>query len=145
MFQMYFEDKEKGGLFHAVSEDWSHTVDTEKRAEEQFTAARTSVIGAMITHDPEAIKEGEEAVDQVIKRFEDSKNGGFFRAADKDWNITQREKSLHETSEIFGVLMHLYEVNVKDNYLLKGLEFLDTALSSALSSISFPNSSALFL
>ena len=102
MFQMYFEDKERGGLFHAVSEDWSHTVNTEKRAEEQFTAARTSVIGAMITHDPEAIKEGEVAVDQVISRFEDGKNGGFFRAADKDWKITQREKSLHE-HQIYSV------------------------------------------
>jgi mannose/cellobiose epimerase-like protein (N-acyl-D-glucosamine 2-epimerase family) len=128
---MYFEDKEKGGLFHSVSEDWSHTLNTEKRAEEQFTAARTSVIGAMITHDPEAIKEGEEAVDQVIERFEDSEHGGFFRVADKDWTIIQSEKSLHETSEIFGVLMHLYEVNVKDKYLEKGLEFLDTALEHA--------------
>ncbi len=28
----------------------------EKHAEEQFTAARTSVIGAMITHDPRRLK-----------------------------------------------------------------------------------------
>ena len=131
MFQVYFEDKEKGGLFHAASEDWSQIVDTEKRAEEQFTAARTSVIGAMITHDPEAIEDGEKAVDEVLSRFEDTKNGGYFRAADKDWKITQREKSLHETSEIFSVLMHLYEVNVKDEYLFKGLDFLDTALEHA--------------
>lgn len=131
MFQVYFEDKEKGGLFHAASEDWSQIVDTEKRAGEQFTAARTSVIGAMITHDPEAIQDGEKAVDEVLSRFEDGKYGGYFRAADKDWKITQREKSLHETSEIFGVLMHLYEVNVKDEYLLKGLDFLDTALEHA--------------
>jgi len=26
MFQLYFEDKEKGGLFHATSEDWSKIV-----------------------------------------------------------------------------------------------------------------------
>ena len=131
MFQIYFEDKEKGGLFHAASEDWSEIVNSEKHVEEQFTAARTSVIGAMITHDPEAITDAEKAVDEVINRFADTSNGGYFRCADKDWNIIKREKSLQETSEIFGVLMHLYEVNVKDDYLLKGLTFLDTALDHA--------------
>ena len=32
MFQAYFEDKEKGGLFHAVKKDWSGVVDTDKHA-----------------------------------------------------------------------------------------------------------------
>ena len=44
MFQAYFEDKEKGGLFHAMSEDWSKVISTEKRAEEQFNSARTSIV-----------------------------------------------------------------------------------------------------
>jgi hypothetical protein len=61
MFQSYFEDKEKGGLFHATSEDWSQIVSTEKLAEEQFTASRLHVIGAMISHDPETIKDAEQA------------------------------------------------------------------------------------
>ena len=131
MFQSYFEDKGKGGLFHAVSEDWLETVASEKHAEEQFTSARISVIGAMITHDPGAIRDAEKAVDEVMARFADTSNGGYFRTCDREWNIINREKSLQETSEIFGVLMHLYEVNVKDDYLLKGLEFLDTALERA--------------
>ena len=99
MFQVYFEDKEKGGLFHATTEDWSQIVSTEKLAEEQFTAARSSVIGAMITHDPETIKDAVQAVDDVISRFEDTRSGGYFLAADKDWNIIKREKSLGETAE----------------------------------------------
>ena len=131
MFQVYFEDKEKGGLFHATTEDWSQIVSTEKLAEEQFTAARSSVIGAMITHDPETIKDAVQAVGDVISRFEDTRSGGYFLAADKDWNITKREKSLGETAEIFGVLMHLYEVSMKDDHLLKALDFLDTALDRA--------------
>ena len=131
MFQTYFEDKENGGLYHAVSEDWAEIVDTNKLVEEQFSAARTNVIGAMITHDPEAITDAEEAVDEVINRFEDKKNGGYYLAADKGWTITRKEKNLSHTSEIFGVLMHLYEVNKKDSYLAKALEFLDIALERA--------------
>ena len=131
MFQVYFEDKEKGGLFHAVSEDWSAVVNNEKLSEEQFSAARIHVIGAMISHDPEDIKDAGKVVDEVIERFEDKRNGGYFLAADRNWNITQREKSLDKTSEIFGVLMHLYEVNFKDEYLLRALNFLDTALDNA--------------
>jgi mannose/cellobiose epimerase-like protein (N-acyl-D-glucosamine 2-epimerase family) len=131
MFQMYFEDKEKGGLFHATSEDWSQIVSTEKLAEEQFTAARTSVIGAMITHDPEAIKDAAQAVSEVIKRYEDTSHGGYFLAADRDWNITKKEKNLGETAEIFGVLMHLYEISMNDEHMLKALDFLDTALDHA--------------
>jgi mannose/cellobiose epimerase-like protein (N-acyl-D-glucosamine 2-epimerase family) len=131
MFQAYFEDKEKGGLFHAMSEDWSKVISTEKRAEEQFNSARMHVIGAMITHDPESIKDAGEAVEEVIGRFEDTKNGGYFLAADKDWNITKREKSLGETSEIFGVLMHLYEVSMNDGHLLKAMDFMDVILDNA--------------
>jgi mannose/cellobiose epimerase-like protein (N-acyl-D-glucosamine 2-epimerase family) len=131
MFQAYFEDKEKGGLFHAVSEDWSQTVDSEKRAEEQFSAARSHVIGAMMTHDPESIKDAEEVVRNVLKSYEDNRHGGYFLAADKDGNITKREKNLVETSDIFGVFMHLYEISMKDEYLLKAIDFLDTALDRA--------------
>lgn len=127
----YFEDKENGGLFHAVSEDFSKVLDTEKHAEEQFTAARTSVIGAMITHDPETVRDAETAVSDVMKKFEDKKHGGYFLAADRQWNISNKDKSLNETGEIFGVLMHLYEVSKNDAYLLKALEFLDTALDLA--------------
>ncbi len=90
MFQPYFEDKENGGLFHAVSEDWSRVVDEEKISSDQFNAARIHVIGAMITHDPETIVDAGKAVDQVIARFEDKRNGGYFFAADKNWNITRR-------------------------------------------------------
>src|SRR4030042_1181135 len=131
MFQAYFEDKEKGGLFHATSEDWSVVVNNEKKSEEQFSAARIHVIGAMITHDPEAIKDAGKVVDEVIERFEDKRNGGYFLSADKNWNIARREKNLDKTSAIFGVLMHLYEINFKDEYLLKALNFLDTALDYA--------------
>ncbi len=131
MFQPYFEDKEKGGLFHAVSEDWSRVVDDQKISEEQFSAARISVIGAMISHDHDAIIDAGKAVDEVITRFEDTKNGGYFFSADKNWNITRREKNLDKTSDIFGVLMHLYEVSYNDAYLLKALGFLDVALDHA--------------
>lgn len=131
MFQAYFEDKENGGLFHAVSENWAQPVNTEKHADEQFNAARTHVIGAMITHDTEAIHDAEEAVSEIIKRFEDTRNGGYFLAADKSWNIIKKEKSLLHTGEIFSVLMHLYEVSKNDSYLLKAVDFLDTACERA--------------
>jgi mannose/cellobiose epimerase-like protein (N-acyl-D-glucosamine 2-epimerase family) len=131
MFQTYFEDKEEGGLFHAASEDWSHIVNNEKCAEDQFTAARSHVIGAMITHEPEVIKDAELVVNDVIKRYQDTTNGGYFLAADHNWNISKREKSLNETGDIFGVLMHLYEVSKNDEHLRKALQFLDTALDHA--------------
>ena len=131
MFQLYFEDKEKGGLFHATSEDWSKIVSTEKLVEEQFSAARSHVIGAMISFDAETIKDAEQAVNDVIKRYEDIESGGYFLAANKDWQITKREKSLGKTGDIFGVLMHLYEVSYNDDYLLKALDFLDLALDRA--------------
>jgi hypothetical protein len=131
MFQAYFEDREKGGLFHAVSEDWSQIVDDEKRAGDQFMAARTHVIGAMITHDPETITDAEKVVGEVINRFEDTRRGGYFLAADKDWRIIKREKSLGEAGELFGVLMHLYEVSKNDDYLRRALDFLDIALDNA--------------
>lgn len=127
----YFEDKENGGLFHAVSEDFSKILSTEKQVEEQFTAARMHVIGAMITHDPETIRDAERAVSDVMKRFEDTRHGGYFLAADKDWNIINRKKCLYETGEIFSVLMHLYEVGKNDAYLLKALDFLDVCLDHA--------------
>lgn len=127
----YFEDKENGGLFHAVSEDWSTIITPEKHADEQFTAARTSVIGAMITHEPDSIKDAEQAVNDVISRFEDRQHGGYFLAAGPDWSIIRKEKNLKETGEIFGVLMHLYEVSKNDAYLLKALDFLDISLDKA--------------
>ena len=127
----YFEDKENGGLFHAMSEDWSKTVSTEKRGDEQFSSARTSVIGAMITHDPEDIRDAELAVNDVMSRFEDRLHGGYFMAADKDWRICKKEKSLRESGELLSVLMHLYEVSKNDAYLLKALDFLDICLNQA--------------
>lgn len=131
MFNAYFEDKQKGGLFHAVSEDWSEIVNTDKLAEDQFTAARSYVIGAMLSHDPDAVKDAGQVVAEVINRFEDKEGGGYFSAADKNWQITAKEKSLGRTGEIFGILMHLYEVSLKDEHLLKALDFLDTALERA--------------
>ena len=127
----YFEDKEKGGLFHAVSEDFSTVLNTEKHVEDQFTAAHTHVIGAMISHDPEAIEDAEKVVNEVMERFEDKKHGGFFIKADKDWNIIDRNKSFSEVEAIFGMLMHLYEINKKDEYLLKALDYLDLTLERA--------------
>ena len=127
----YFEDKENGGLFHAVSEDWTKVTSTEKHADEQFTAARVSVIGAMLSHDHDTILDAEKAVSQAAGRFEDSRYGGYFRAADKDWKIIKSEKSLHETGELFGVFMHLYEVSKNDAFLLKALDFIDVALDRA--------------
>ena len=85
----------------------------------------------MITHDPETIKDAELAVDEVMDRFRDKDNGGYYSIADRDWNITGKEKSLTKTGGIFGILMHLYEVNMKDAYLLKALDFLDVSLEKA--------------
>ena len=131
MFQAYLEDSEHGGLYHAASEDWSEIVDTNKHAREQFIAARSSVIGAMITHESRAIADAEAAVTGVMGRFEDTANGGFFFMADREWHIAKKEKSLEQTGDIFGVLMHLYEVSKKDDYLLRALDFLDVALDRA--------------
>jgi len=130
-FSEYFEDKEKGGLFHVVSEDFSKVLNPEKHVDDQFTAARTNVIGAMISHDPETIKDAEKALNEVIERFEDKKHGGYFLKADKDWKIVDRNKSLSEAEAIFGLLMHIYEVTKKDEYLLKALDYLDLTLEYA--------------
>ncbi len=127
----YFEDNEKGGLFHKVSEDLSTVLDTNKHVEDQFIAARSHVMGAIISHDPETIADAEKVVVEVIRRFEDKKHGGYFLTADKDWKIIDNHKNLLAAESIFGILMHLYEVNKKDEYLLKGLDFLDLLLDRA--------------
>lgn len=127
----YFEDKEHGGLFHAMSENFQEIRDSDKHADDQFTAARASVIAAMITHDPVTIRDAEAAVGQVIKRFEDPRHGGYFSAADRTWRIIDRTKNLVVGGELFGVLMHLYEVSQNDAYLLRALDFLDVLLERA--------------
>ena len=58
-----YEDSEKGGLYHDMSEDFSRVIDSDKHADDQFNEARISVIGAMISHDPESIAEAEQAVE----------------------------------------------------------------------------------
>ena len=127
----YFEDKEYGGLFHAMSEDFSTVRESNKYAYEQFTAARTSVIGAMMTHEPSAIKDAENAVNTVIQRFEDTRYGGYFSIAGRNWEIIDSRKNFIATGELFGVLMHLYEVSKNDAYLLKALDIIDIALNNA--------------
>ena len=124
----YFEDAEKGGLFHNLSEDFSQVLDHDKHVEDQFNDARIHVIGAMISHDPDAIADAEKAVDTVIERFQDKTHGGYFLKADRNWQIIDKHKSLAETEGIFGILMHLYEVSKKDTYLLHAIQFLDTAV-----------------
>jgi mannose/cellobiose epimerase-like protein (N-acyl-D-glucosamine 2-epimerase family) len=123
-----FEDSEKGGLFHNLSEDFSRVLDRDKHVEDQFNDARIHVIGAMISHDPEAIADAEKAVDTVMERFEDKTHGGYFLKADRDWRIIDKHKSLAETEGIFGIFMHLYEVSKNDAYLLHAIQFLDTAV-----------------
>lgn len=130
-FTNYFEDKEKGGLFHVLSEDFSKVLNQEKHVDDQFTSARSYVIGAMISHEPEAIKEAERVVKEVIDRFEDKRNGGFFLKADRNWNILDRKKGLSESEAVFGLLMHLYEVTKEDQYLLKALDYLDLIFERA--------------
>jgi len=124
----YFEDSENGGLYHIVSEDFSHALDTDKHVDDQFNDARIHVIGAMISHDPDAIADAEKAVNAVMTRFEDTTHGGYFLKADRNWHIIDKNKSLADTEGIFGILMHLYEVSKKDQYLLQALQFLDTAV-----------------
>ncbi|MCX8044026.1 MAG: AGE family epimerase/isomerase [Desulfobacterota bacterium] len=126
-----FEDKDCGGLFHSMSEDFTTVRDARKCAHDQFIAARTTVIGAMLTHDHAAIAEAEAAVTQVIERFEDTHYGGYFSAADRQWNIIDKTKQLICTGELFGCLMHLYEVSKNDAHLLTALDFLDLALEQA--------------
>jgi hypothetical protein len=96
--------------------------------EDQLNDARIHVIGAMISHDPDAITDAEKAVDTVIERFQDKTHGGYFLKADRNWQIIDKHKSLAETDGIFGIFMHLYEVSKKDAYLLHALDFLDTAV-----------------
>jgi len=118
-------------MFHAVSEDFKTVINSNKYAHDQFIAARSSVIGAMLTHEPDTIREAEQAVTEVMQRFEDTSTGGYFSAADQQWQIVDSTKNLITAGELFGVLMHLYEVSKNDNYLLKALDFLDITLTQA--------------
>jgi len=69
--------------------------------DDQFNEARISVIGAMISHDPESIAEAEKAVDTVMERFQDKTHGGYFLKADREWRIIDTHKSLKATDGIF--------------------------------------------
>ena len=121
-------DKTNGGVYHALSQDWSTPVDPGKQCDEQFSFARTYVFQNMMTGNPAARDSAKELSDFVLKTFEDTAHGGFFSRAANDWKITDRSKSPRVISTAFATLMHLYEITFDDTYLLKCFDLMDLVL-----------------
>jgi len=123
-----YSDEVNGGIYHAVSKDWSTITNANKYCEDQFLLARTNVFQNMMTGDPAARDKAKDLVDLTIDKFEDKTNGGFYQKTTKDWKIEEKDKSLHLISSAFGTIMHLYEITFDDRYLLKCFDLLDVVL-----------------
>jgi len=123
-----YSDKVNGGIYHALSEDWSTITDASKHCEDQFLLARTYVFQNMMTGNPASRDNAKELADYALEKFEDKVNGGFYKKSTKDWEITDKEKRLYLISNVFGTLMHLYEITFDDHYLLKCFDLLDLVL-----------------
>jgi len=123
-----YRDKVNGGIYHALSEDWSTATDTRKYCEDHFMLARTHVFQNMMTGDPAARGKAQELADFTIEKFEDKVNGGFFKSYSQEWSDPDREKSPQVLNTAFATLMHLYEITFDDRYLLKCFELLDLLL-----------------
>lgn len=123
-----YSDKVNGGIYHAVSQDWSTITDTSKYCKDQFLIARTNVFQNMMTGNPASRDKAKELTDFAIEKFEDKVNGGFYKKSTKDWTINDKDKSLHLISNAFGTIMHLYEITCDDHYLLKCFDLLDLVL-----------------
>jgi len=121
-------DKVNGGIYHAVSKDWSTVTDASKYCEDQFSLALTNVFQNMMTGSPASRDKAKELTDLTIEKFEDKVNGGFYQKATKDWKIEDKDKSPHLISSAFGTIMHLYEITFDDHYLLKCFDLLDLLL-----------------
>ena len=121
-------DKVNGGIYHAVSEEWSSVTDASKYCEDQFSLALTNVFQNMMTGNPVSRDNAKELVDLILEKLEDKTNGGFYKKATKDWQIEDKDKSLHLISSAFGTIMHLYEITFDDHYLLKCFDLLDLVL-----------------
>jgi len=123
-----YRDEVNGGIYHALSEDWSTITDSSKYCEDQFLLARTFVFQNMMTGNPASRDKARELTDFAIEKFEDRVNGGFYKKFTKDWKIADKEKNLHVLSNAFGTIMHLYEITFDDYYLLKCFDLLDLVL-----------------
>ena len=123
-----YSDKVNGGIYHAVSKDWSTITDDSKYCEDQFSLALTNVFQNMMTGNPVSRDRAKDLVDLTINKFEDKTNGGFYQKATKDWKIEDKDKSVHLISSSFSTIMHLYEITFDDSYLLKCFDLLDLLL-----------------
>jgi len=119
-----YEDKVKGGYYHACSEDLTQVTDTTKYALDQFMVARMFTMGSLAGNKDMGIAAGK-LLDLIIEKFEDKKNKGFFYAAKEDWTITDKTKDTSLIAESNGPILHYYEVVLDDKYLLKMFEILD--------------------
>ena len=79
-----YSDKVNGGIYHAVSKDWSTITDDSKYCEDQFSLALTNVFQNMMTGNPVSRDRAKDLVDLTINKFEDKTNGGFYQKATKD-------------------------------------------------------------
>lgn len=126
-----YSDKVNGGIYHAVSKDWSTITDANKYCDDQFLWARTNVFQNMMTGDPASRDKAKALVDLAIEKFEDKTHGGFYAKATSEWKIQDKDKNLHLIDSAFGTIMHLYEITFDDQYLLKCFDLLDIVLDKA--------------
>jgi mannose/cellobiose epimerase-like protein (N-acyl-D-glucosamine 2-epimerase family) len=123
-----YTDTQNGGVYSACSADFSKVVDSSKRAGDQFVLARSYVFQHVASGRPEPEAKAVELVNLNLKRFEDSKHGGYSARASEDWTVLEGEKDLEAMGEIFDTLMHLYERTDNDDYLLRSFGILDLVL-----------------
>ncbi len=124
-------DRSYGGYYHSVSENWDIAKDSTKSFVDHLILGRMLLFSASATGDLNRIEEGEKLVNLAINKFSDKKNKGFFSTLSRDWSsILDGLKTTFLMASSIGTILHLYEYTLKEKYLLKMFEMMDTLRSN---------------
>jgi hypothetical protein len=124
-----FEDRERGGLYHTLSEDLTKVINPNKYALDHFAAVENHLVNFLIRGEAKELEQAEKLVSLALDKFEDKGRKGFYTTTSKGWVITDDSKDTAVMAQITRVLFHLYESTSNEKYLLKGFDTLDLLLT----------------
>jgi mannose/cellobiose epimerase-like protein (N-acyl-D-glucosamine 2-epimerase family) len=124
-----FEDKERGGVYHTLSEDLTKVINPNKYALDHFTIVKNHLVNFLIRGDARELEQAEKLISVALDKFEDKGRKGFYSIASKGWVITDDTKDTAIMAQITQVMFQLYEFTMNEKYLLKGFDTLDLLLT----------------
>jgi len=124
-----FEDKERGGMYHTLSEDLNKTINLNKYALDHFEAVNNHLLNFLTRGDVKELDQAERLFNLALDKFEDKGGKGFYTTASKGWVITDDSKNTALMAQITQVMFQLYECSMNEKYLLKGFDNLDLLLT----------------